>query len=367
MKKLLLSLCMVLALAACKDEQNSAQTKEKPVIKVGASLPLTGNLAQVGQAGVNAMEMALDKWKKLDTKYDYKLVIENDMMKPQQANLNVQKLINIDKVSAIMSLFGVVDRVVDDAANKQKVISMSCSYGKSDVPEYAINTGAQNEEIYDVALKQLRKENVKTVSLMGSNAAVSNGILDYFVKHLAQDGIKVLTDERYGLEERDYRISIQKSEALNPDYYLLMGVEPANSIWVKQYTELTGKKNFGSLGTFPQLQPGFWEYIENRWTVYLNGGTEEFVKEYNNRYNGATYGCTANMYDNLDILITAFENTPLHAGAKIPTTGDVINYIHNLKTWNGMFGEFKIDPSGIAHPKIDVRVYRDGKFIKVEE
>ena len=71
MKRFLASLCMVLALVACKEEKKQAEVKAKPVVKIGVSLPLTGNLAYIAEGAKNALQMVLEKWQKKETKYQY--------------------------------------------------------------------------------------------------------------------------------------------------------------------------------------------------------------------------------------------------------------------------------------------------------
>ena len=50
MKKLILSLMMATALTACGQKTGAPKEGEKPIIKIGATLPLTGNLAVYGKA-----------------------------------------------------------------------------------------------------------------------------------------------------------------------------------------------------------------------------------------------------------------------------------------------------------------------------
>ena len=73
MKKWLLSLCMVLALMACKDEKKQA-ADTKPVVKIGVSLPLTGDSANVGEAVRASINMAWKEWKQKDTKYNLSII-----------------------------------------------------------------------------------------------------------------------------------------------------------------------------------------------------------------------------------------------------------------------------------------------------
>ena len=58
MKKIVSILCACLALAAC-DNQKS----DKPVVRIGVTLPLTGALSETAKAAQASMNMALKKWK----------------------------------------------------------------------------------------------------------------------------------------------------------------------------------------------------------------------------------------------------------------------------------------------------------------
>ena len=59
MKKIILSLMSILALGACKEENKMPQ--EKPVIKIGGLLPLTGGIAHIGESTRNGAIMAIEK------------------------------------------------------------------------------------------------------------------------------------------------------------------------------------------------------------------------------------------------------------------------------------------------------------------
>ena len=52
MKKLLCILCMALSLVACDREKS-----DKPVVKIGVSLPLSGNMGNIGAIFKGAVEV----------------------------------------------------------------------------------------------------------------------------------------------------------------------------------------------------------------------------------------------------------------------------------------------------------------------
>ena len=359
MKRIFLILCAVLAIAGCDREKS-----DKPVVKIGVTLPLTGNVSYIGQAAKNSLTMAMDKWIKRDTKYKYEIIFEDDMLKPQKAALNANKFISMDKVRAVISLFGVVDRPVDYIANKNEIISISCSYGKDIVPEYGINVGSTNYDIYPSALKKLKEKETKTVALVGSNSETSSAVLDYSAKHLPKDGIKVVADERYAVGETDYRLSIKKMEEKKPDYYIVFGVEPMNTIFVRQYYEITGKNNIASLGALSGIDASKLPLVDGIWSVYVVCNNTDFEKEYFKKYNSHVENCSANLYDGLDIIITAFENVEPNPETGIPENANVLKYIKNIKAWDGAFGYMDIQPNGTIRSDIPVRVFQNGKWIK---
>ena len=98
MKKFLLSLCMVLALTACDNKKEEAQADSKPVIKIGASLPLSGDMAETGKNLQAALSLALkDEQAKENLKYDYQLVFEVSV---------IGTYLNLSKILMLFLLYG---------------------------------------------------------------------------------------------------------------------------------------------------------------------------------------------------------------------------------------------------------------------
>lgn len=362
MKKIVSVLCAVLALAAC-DNQKS----DKPVVRIGATLSMTGPFAEVGDSAKEAIKMALKKWESVDTKYKYEIFFENDSGAPKQAVLNAQNFISTKKVNAVLSVFGIVDRSVDDMANKNKVISLSCSYGKLTVPEYGINNCVQNKQVESILVPKLKKEGIKSVALVMSETANSRVVGDYFEKALPNHGIKVVAYEKYNMDTRDMHASILKMEEKKPDLYLLFANSPLTDIFIKQYKEMTGKNNISSFGAFPEMNPDMYKFVEDLWTVYVISGSDEFEQEFTKTTGGKRVkACVANSYDNIDILIWAFENTPVREGNVLPDNADVIKTIRGLKNYAGTTGTLDFS-TGVAAPDAQLRMYHDGKFIRIKD
>ena len=362
MKKLLISILAAVSLVACSEEKS-----DKPVVRIGATLPLTGAFAESGDSARAAINMALKKWQAVDTKYKYEIFFENDNSEPKQAVLNTQNFINTKKANVVVSAFGIVDRAVDDIANKNGIISLSCSYGKIQVPEYGINNCVQNKQVEEVLIPKLKKEGIKSVALVMAQNPFSLTVGDYFEKVLPKHGIKVVAYEKYTMDVRDMHSSIQKMELEKPDIYLTFATCPLTDIFIKQYKEMTGKNNISSFGAFPEMNPDMFKYVEDLWTVYTIAGSDKFEQDFANATGGKKIkNCTANSYDNIDVLIWAFENTPVREGNVLPDNADVIKTIKSLKNYAGAAGTLDFS-DGVAKPDAQLRMYHDGKFIKITE
>ena len=93
-----------------KEAVAAAEGRPRPEIRIGVTLPLSGSLSDVGQASKNTLEMALDKWKKRKTKYSYKLVFKDDAFKPRKSNFNANRMVNADRVRALISILSPAKR-----------------------------------------------------------------------------------------------------------------------------------------------------------------------------------------------------------------------------------------------------------------
>ncbi len=368
MKKWLLSLCMVLALVACKDEKKqTAQTK--PVVKIGVSLMLSGDYARIGQANQKAILMALEKWKAKNTKYNYQVVFEDDNFSARQAAVIANKFINADKTKAIISTWGVVAPVIAEIADKNKVISMTCA-GMSEVaePYYSFNHFTQNDKLAEKLIPLLKQKGIKSVVLVSTNASAYVEKMNVFKSVLPQNGIEILATELYAPKETDFRLSIQKLEQLNPDAYINFVLMPGTINFINQFDQITqGKREMIGLHVFNEMPQKYWPLVNGRYSVRDSSGTAEFSKMFQEKTGIENQPCTGNQFDNMDLLIWAFENTPVRQGESVPNTEDVVKTLHSLKNWHGAVGNISVDDRGIINSEAILEIYKDGTPVEVEE
>ena len=369
MKKWILSLCMILALVACKDEKKEQTlTDTKSVVKIGVSLPLTGDAANVGTSVKASINMALDEWKQKDTKYNYEIIFEDDALQTAKAAMVANKFINIDKVNAIMNIWGVTAPVVAEVAEKTNTIFFTCAgYIDNENKSYVFNNYTPVTRVSETLIKKLKKLNVKTVAFASDMNAVGDARAKYVVKDLRNAGIEVVVLERYVVGTVDFRMSIAKMEAQHPDYYVIFVEQPGTKNFIEQHKQITGKDNLAAIDVFHEMPKKYWSAADGLWFVKSANGTPEFEKKFQNNTGLEIQSCVGNSYDNLNLIINAFENAPVASGEVLPKNEDVLKQLHQTKDIDGAIGKISIDEQGNVDSLAVIQKMVNGEQVLDEE
>lgn len=359
MRKILVSVLAIISLCACEKEQS-----DKPVIKIGASLPLTGNMSHIGISAKNSLQMALDEWNKKDTKYKYKLIVEDDAFEAKKVASIANKFTNVDKVKAVFSVFSIGANVISPITEKAKVIHMTCAYGSQPADGfYNFNNITQYDNQTDLMLSELKKRGIKSIALLVSNNVGSTQQADILEQKIKQDKtIKIIGKEVFNPGTVDFKMIIEKILAKGvPDIFYVDGITPDANLVAKYLKETTRKINLTTINDFIETPQR--ENFEGLWFVESASGTDDFNAKYENKYGDQVYLCGANMYDNLNLLIDAYEQSE---------TADidndiVVNRLLNVKDKQGAIGTFSIDEKGIVQSVANVKEIKNSKSVMVEK
>lgn len=346
------------------DISETPNKSEKPTITIGATLPLTGNMANVGTSSKNSIAMALDKWKGKNTKYNYEMVFEDDGFQARNVANITNKFVNINKVKSVFSVFSIGANVVSPITDKKGIIHMTCAYGSQPANGfYNFNNITQYEDQTQKMLDELKRKGVKTIALLISNNIGSTQQAEVLEKKIKEDGnIRIIFKEIFNIGTKDFGMLIQKIvNKEEPDMFYVDGITPEASLVAKYVKQITGKLNLTTINDF--IEDANRQPFEGLWFVESAFGTDDFHKQYEDKYSQPLYLCGANSYDNLDLLIWAYENTPLRSGESVPNNEDVVNKLLSVKNWKGAIGEFSVDKEGIMQSESSVKVIKNGRAV----
>ncbi|MFI3242242.1 MAG: ABC transporter substrate-binding protein [Alphaproteobacteria bacterium] len=367
MTAVLLGVSFIFSLTACDGKKDDV-VNGKPVVKIGMGLPLTGDYDHIGKSVKNAVTMAFEKWEDKDTKYKYELIFEDDGLLSRGAVNVSNKFLNLDNVNALLVFWGQTGKIYTSHADERQKVMLACA-ALNDMadPKFVLNNYTQYEEMTDVLINKLKKEGVKTVVYTADTHAVGVAQSIFFKEALEKAGIKVLAIERYHKGTVDFRLSIAKLEKLQPDYYITAIEQPGTVNFIKQHREITKKNNLAGIDVFPFMPKEYWALANDLWYIQAAGGTQDFRNRYEDKYKGTLENCAANSYDNLDLLIYAYENTSLREGFLIPNNEDVVKTLQNIKEWNGAMGQVTIDSEGVIRSKPDLYIMKNAEPFLLEK
>ena len=334
MKKWLLSLCMVLALVACDNKKEEAQTP-KDTIKIGIILPLTGANSYMGNQMQEGYEF-VKEYQHPDISYE--LIYFDDQQSPAKAAVGVKKLIEVDKVDALLTGTSQTASVVADIAQNAKIIHLGISsdnrFTEKDY-NYTMAPDAIDES--SVLLQYVQNQGYQKIAMISANEAFADLVQGNMNKLAEKYNMQIVFDEKINLGATDYRLLLHKAEQTNPDIYLLQSWPPEIDILTKQLLEINPDARITSLYSFfissnPELYKG-------RFCLNVGSKDETFKKAFYQKYGKRLEQMSATAYAQLSLMLDILKN-------KESRIDDVV------AKHNSIFGQLVLDNRSIRYQPI---------------
>ena len=172
MKKFLLGLFMVTMLAACGDNAENSKENEKPVVKIGGVLPLTGSSSSLGEAQKAGVLAAIKDKTRDENRYLYKAVFEDNQHLPAKSATVANKFIFQDKVDVLLTFTTGAGRVVAPIAANSSVLHLCGTLEDKGAQSFGDTTFFQGPTIQsynEKLINILNKRGVKKIAMFASN------------------------------------------------------------------------------------------------------------------------------------------------------------------------------------------------------
>lgn len=353
----------ILLLEGCSSQgpAESDKTPKPEVIKIGATLPLSGDVAMLGESARNAMQLALGELK--NTKYTYELIFEDDKIDPKTASTTATKLITVDNVDAILSFSSGIGNVVNPLAEQNKVIH----FGVASDPNVAKGTynfihWTPPDEEAKVWVEEIVRRGYKRVALLVVQQQGELAIVESIHKYLAGTGVEVVNEQTFGFGEKDFRTMLIKSQEARPDIYIILAFSPEIDLLYKQFQEVGYKQPVTTIEAFelsnnPAQFEGLW---------YVNGAdpSNTFIEAYKSAYGKDVQLGGGNAYDILKLMVEGFERAGLDPAVK-PSAKEVAQTLMKLKGFQGALGTLNMGEEGIVWSGAVIRNIQGGKPVTI--
>lgn len=336
----------------------SKQPEEQGVIKIGAILPLTGDSAFMGQSAQKAILLAKEQMPG-GKRYNYELIFEDGESDAVTAVSALNKLINIDKVDAIISFTSTQGNPISPITQQNKIIHF-CVASDANVAKGEFNfihwTPPESEA--EKFVEEMQTRNLRKMALI---AVQDPGLIETWKiskEKLQKAGIEITNEEWFIPGTRDFRTIILKIQKSNPEIIDIGAWSPELEILAKQIKELNVNIPLTTVEAFeftekPDLFEGYW---------YIQGAeaNEKFNNDYFAKYNDRPQVGAANGYDIFNLIILGFENAGKNYKDK-PTPESVVQELLKVKDFPGVLGKLTMRKDGIVWSDAVVKIIKDGK------
>jgi len=357
----IIALLILSACAAQESVQTSPAAKERAVVKIGASLPLTGDVAFLGESVRNALELALKETQ--GTKYKYELVFEDDKFDAKLASTTATKLIEVDAIDAIISFSSGTGNVITPLAEQNKVIHFGIA-SDANVAKGIFNFihWTPPDEEARLWVQRAQELGYKNIALLVLQHPGTIAVVDEVKKHVQGTDIK-LHEEFFNPGEKDFKTILMKSKQFKPDAYMLMAFSPELDSLYKQLKELGIDTPLTSIETFELSNDP--SQFEGQWYVNSADATGEFVAKYKADYNKEPGVGSPNAYDIFKLIVKGFEDAGKDSSIK-PSPEEVSSALMQIKDFDGALGKLSVGKDGIVWSPAVVRTIQNGKPVTIK-
>jgi branched-chain amino acid transport system substrate-binding protein len=370
-------LCACLSLA-CKQEGGTSASTEQPAkagaIKIGVLNSITGPEAPIGETMGNGIALAEEDLAKAGIQLQ--VIREDDTGKPQVAMSGFEKLATRDEVVAVVGPYtSSSSNAVARLAQRYKVPVLIPAASKEDITKqgftYVFRLNATSEEYASVVIDDaLSLGKAQTLALVYENTDFGTSAAKAAREYAAKKSLKIVADEAYSKGSPDYRSTLSRLKAANPDLIFMVSYVADAILLMRQSRELqlTPKAFLGGGAGFTTNQFAAEKDISNgvfsstQWTDDVNWpGAKEWAQRYRTKFGKEPTYHAACGYAAMLIM----GNTVAKAGGDRDKIRDALK----AGEWEGIMGHVKFeDYEGFTnqnkHPMLVVQA-QDGKYFTV--
>lgn len=311
-------------LAACERRGGPTAADGGGPIRVGVYMDLSGQTSAFGSSSVEGLRMATDEINASGGVLgrQVELVIEDDQGRPEQAATVVTKLINQDKVVALIgevaSSNSLAAAPIAQRAKIPMITPSSTNPKVTQVGDYIFRVcfidPFQGEVMARFATSQFDAK--RAAILVDTNSDYSRGLQQYFEAAFTGAGGEIVAQQSYTQTDRDFTGQLTTIRAAKPDVLYVPGYYAQAGVIVRQARQLGMKLPI--LGGDGWDAPQLWElggealdgsYISNHYSVDdPSPRIQKFVAAYRSKHAGTVPDAMAVLaYDAMTVLADAMK------------------------------------------------------------
>lgn len=340
--------------------------------RIGILFPMTGDAGEYGVKGRKAIELALEQINSaggVDGK-PVKVVYEDSKADPSVGVTAIQKMISIDKVSAvvgdIVSSVSIPAAAVAEKNNVVMIAPTSSAPALTNAGKFIYRVWPSDLLEGEAAGNYAKEKGYKKAVIFHLNNDYGNQIADIFKKNYESKTQRVVDDEAYSEKNTSYRGMLSKISMMNPDVIYIAGYYEDTAQILKEARELGIRAQFMGAtaiedNKFIELAgkaaEGIIYPLASGFDAKSNDPiTKKFVVDFEKKYGYEPGWVESHCYDAFMLIVNAMKKT-----GKVD--GDSIRkYLDDMGTYNGVTGKIKFDANGDVTKPVIFKTVKDGQF-----
>lgn len=203
---------------------------DKPPIKIGLAMPLSGSQATYGQDQVRAAQWGVEEINAAGgiEGHPIDLIVIDTQADPQLGIQAAKRFISVDKMPAFMASWSGVVKAIAPIANDTKTLQFSVSANSTEIAhlgDYTYTTfPLADVDIAALAKYSVEKLDKKRAAVLYINNESGTAGAEVFRKVFSQAGGEVVAYEGYDPKASDWTGVLLKLRAANPDIVHIQGL-----------------------------------------------------------------------------------------------------------------------------------------------
>lgn len=341
----------------------------RETIKIGAALGLSGDCAEWGEGERDAILLAAEEVNAAGGINGKQIeVVVEDTQCDNKATVNaVQKLVNIDRVSAVVGpTWGDSFQGGYPILQGAKIVSVSPSaamesleYNKTPI-DFVFSTWFPQRSEIEALQKYASSVGMKKFVIIHDQDPFGAMMGGLFTSEAAKNGLGIIDEHETVTGSTDFRTILARVKSKETDGIFISLFGPDKVNFIKQAKEFGIKKGIFSSSDIQDetLLKNSGKILDGVIYTYpiTSGRYDEFSKKHQEEYNRAPAGqSTANAYDAFRVLIEAMRQ------------GNLVETILHVKIPGTIAQEISFNEKHqISGGSFQVKTIRDGAFVEVK-
>lgn len=231
---------LFVALIGCNT--NTKKISKRIPIKIGANFTLTGNTSFWSTELKKGLDMVIDEVKDSSTRYEFKVIYDDNKGKPNEAVNIFNKFATIDSVNVVFSCFTPISQPLRELADKHKIPLIATATAINDFGkqyEWSFRDFiTHNQQVPRLAEYAFKKLNLKKGTYLVVNDDYGLSGAKVFGEVFTKLGGSFYEGEKFEQKDLNMRNIINKVLINKPEFILIIGRDQSLATTFNQVREV---------------------------------------------------------------------------------------------------------------------------------